>query len=56
MKTDKLTYKPRRPLYDDDPDGYLESPNDYVRNNVWLAEKLLDLFAEGKISIPEELK
>jgi hypothetical protein len=25
---------PRRPLDDDDPDGYLESDNDFVLNNI----------------------
>lgn len=25
---------PRRPLYDDEPNGYLESDNDFVANNI----------------------
>lgn len=48
-KSNELQHKPRRPLYDDKPEGYTESPNDYVLNNVWLAERLLDLYAEGKL-------
>ena len=49
IKTSELQHKPRRPLYDDEPEGYMGSPNDYVLNNVWLAERLLDLYAEGKL-------
>jgi hypothetical protein len=38
-------YKPRRPLEDDFPEGYLESDKDYVNNNFELAVKLLDTLA-----------
>lgn len=48
--SDRFEYKPLRPFYDDEPTGYMESPQDYVLNNVWLAEKLLDLYGQGKIS------
>lgn len=34
--------KPRRPLQDDEPDGYAESDMDYLRNNSDLAVALLD--------------
>jgi hypothetical protein len=29
-----MTLKPRRPYYDDEPDGYLESDLDYFDNNL----------------------
>jgi hypothetical protein len=35
-------YTPRRPYYDDEPDGYLESDLDYIVNNRALAVVLLD--------------
>lgn len=58
MSDERYEYKPRRPLYDEEPDGYMESPNDYVRNNVWLAERLLDAYGAGLIQLPhlEELE
>jgi len=33
---------PRRPYYDDQPDGYMESDKDYVLNNIGAAIELLD--------------
>lgn len=48
-------YQPRRLLNDDKPDGYMESPKDYVLNNIWLAEALLDAYGSGEIKLPEEL-
>lgn len=43
--------KTRRPYFDEDPDGYLESDNDFVQNNhdaiLWLIEGGgLEKFAE----------
>lgn len=38
-----LTINPRRPFNDDQPNGLLESAKDYVLNNVWLAEALLEV-------------
>lgn len=35
----------RRPLQDDEPDGYQESDRDYVLNNIEAAVSLLDLAA-----------
>ena len=29
-----MTLKPRRPYYDDEPDGYMESDLDYLDNNL----------------------
>jgi|HubBroStandDraft_1064217.scaffolds.fasta_scaffold746691_2 hypothetical protein len=34
--------KPRRRLYDKEPDGYLESDRDYVENNMGLCVQLLN--------------
>lgn len=39
-----MKLKPRRPLDDDAPDGYRESDQDYVLNNLDLAVALLDHF------------
>ena len=33
---------PRRPYIDEEPDGYLESDNDFVSNNYEVAVKLLE--------------
>jgi hypothetical protein len=38
----KLHVNARRPFDDDQPDGYLESDKDYVRNNFEVAVALLD--------------
>ncbi len=40
--TDEIKVQARRPLDDDNPDGYLESHTDYVLNNIDLAVQLLD--------------
>lgn len=37
-----MKYKPRRPLDDTNPDGYMESDRDYLENNRELAVALLD--------------
>lgn len=39
-----VRYKKRRPYYDHEPEGYMESDNDYVLNNVELAVRLLDKY------------
>lgn len=36
------TVRPRRPYIDTEPEGYLESDLDYMRNNADLAVALLD--------------
>lgn len=36
-----FSFIPRRPLDDDDPDGYFESDRDFVLNNLeWCVEQL----------------
>lgn len=42
MKTKKMLIHPRRPLDDDNPDGYLESDQDFVLNNLEVAVELLE--------------
>lgn len=42
-------HNPRRPYFDKQPDGYLESDRDYLENNNDLAVALLDLWAAGEL-------
>jgi len=45
MKTKEMLFyeiHPRRPLDDDNPDGYLESDQDFVLNNLEVAVELLE--------------
>ena len=44
-------YNPRRPYYDDEPDGYQESDRDYLENNNDLAVALLDRYGP-RMSLP----
>jgi hypothetical protein len=37
-----MTLKPRRPLYDEEPGGYLESDNDYFQNNLRATREFFD--------------
>ena len=36
-----IKINPRRPLYDDKPEGYLESDRDFVENNLELCVQIL---------------
>ena len=44
MATRIPKYIPRRPLDNDQPDGYQESDKDYVLSNIDLAVMLLDKY------------
>jgi hypothetical protein len=49
----------RRPYDDNEPDGYLESDNDFVQNNIEVAVKLMDeggLQSFAKAVLSEALK
>jgi hypothetical protein len=39
-----MEYNARRPLDENEPDGYLESDRDYLLNNHFLAVGLLDAY------------
>ena len=38
----KKMFNKRRPLDDDQPDGYMESDRDFVNNNIELCVKILE--------------
>ena len=46
IEVDLNTFSKRRPLNDDEPDGYLESDNDFVLNNFDLAIVILEQLEE----------
>jgi hypothetical protein len=48
-------YQPRGPWDDDEPDGLLESDNDYVSNNLELAVHLLDEHFAAQNRIANEI-
>lgn len=43
-----MSYEPRRPYLDDEPEGMLESDRDYLGNNNALAVRLLDAYGSEK--------
>jgi len=45
----KLKVKIRRPLYDEEPNGYMESDKDFVMNNLDLCVEYLEKLCKGKI-------
>jgi len=47
---DILGIKPRRPLDDDQPDGYQESDRDFVFNNLKVCVSFLEGVLAGKIN------
>jgi hypothetical protein len=46
---------PRRPYYDDRPDGYLESLNEWVKNNMDAVEWFLENAEELRLTVRESL-
>ena len=50
MKTEIVA---RRPLYDDQPDGYLESDRDWLLNNEQTALRLLRAELKKRTAYPE---
>jgi hypothetical protein len=53
---DLPTPNPRRLYNEEEPDGYLESDQDYIENNLSLAVKLLEAHAEGRITLTKETR
>ena len=39
-------FKPRRPYWDEEPDGYMESDKDFVMNNLDLCLRFLEKLEE----------
>jgi hypothetical protein len=51
IKELKMDIIPRRPLDDDNPDGYLESDQDFVLNNIEVAVELLERELKGELNV-----